>query len=111
MSECLYWRGSSAMGQLPTRRSRYGNGRSRILRILLVDDDPALRTLLKTTFEVADVDVVEAQDAVSARRAIQREHPSVIVLDVNMPGMSGLDLCRELKGEAATREIPVILLT
>ena len=40
------------MGQVPTRRSRYGNGRSRILRILLVDDDPALRTLLRTTFGV-----------------------------------------------------------
>src|SRR5437764_4058653 len=111
MSECLYWRGSSAMGQLPTRRSRYGNGRSRILRILLVDDDPALRTLLRTTFEVADVDVVEARDAVTARREIARMFPSVIVLDVNMPGKSGLELCRELKDDPTTRDIPVVLLT
>src|SRR5437763_2469627 len=111
MSECLYWRGSSAMGQLPTRRSRYGNGRSRILRILLVDDDPALRTLLRTTFEVADVDVVEAHDAVTARREIARIFPSVIVLDVNMPGKSGLELCRELKDDPTTRDIPVVLLT
>ena len=99
------------MGQLPTRRSRYGNGRSRILRILLVDDDPALRTLLRTTFEVADVDVVEARDAVTARREIARMFPSVIVLDVNMPGKSGLELCRELKDDPTTRDIPVVLLT
>ena len=41
------------------------------MRILLVDDDPALRTLLKTTFEVADVDVIEADGAESARRRIR----------------------------------------
>jgi len=81
------------------------------LRILLVDDDPALRTLLRTTFEVADVEVVEAANATEARRAIEKTHPSVIVLDVNMPGMTGLELCRELKDDPATRDIPVVLLT
>jgi response regulator RpfG family c-di-GMP phosphodiesterase len=81
------------------------------LRILLVDDDPALRMLLKTTFEVADVDVAEAHDAPAARQEIARARPSVIVLDVNMPGTTGLELCRELKGDDATREIPVVLLT
>src|SRR5437868_5052218 len=111
MSECLYWRGSSAMGQLPTRRSRYGKGRSRVLRILLVDDDPALRTLLRTTFEVADVDVVEAQSAEAARRRIRAARPNVIVLDVNMPGTTGLELCAELKADPRTSDIPIILLT
>ncbi len=81
------------------------------MRILLVDDDPALRTLLRTTFEVADVEVVEAANAAEARRAIDKTHPSVIVLDVNMPGMTGLELCRELKDDSATRVIPVVLLT
>src|SRR5947208_17049667 len=99
------------MAPLPTNGSGYGKGRSRVLQILLVDDDPALRTLLRTTFEVADVDVVEAEDAAAARRQIARIHPSVIVLDVNMPGMSGLDFCRELKASAETRAIPVVVLT
>jgi len=81
------------------------------LRILLVDDDPALRTLLRTTFEVADVDVVEADRAESARRRIRAARPDVIVLDVNMPGTTGLELCEELKTEPATKSIPVILLT
>src|SRR2546426_7635574 len=99
------------MDQLPTSGRRYGKGRSRILRILLVDDDPAFRMLLRTTFEVADVELVEAESAEAARRAIEREHPSVIVLDVNMPGMTGTELCRELKGNPATRVIPVVLLT
>jgi response regulator RpfG family c-di-GMP phosphodiesterase len=81
------------------------------LRILLVDDDPALRTLLRTTFEVADVDVVEADGAESARGRIRAAHPDVIVLDVHMPGITGLELCEQLKADEATSDIPVILLT
>src|ERR671931_1620092 len=99
------------MWQLPTRVSRYGKGRSGSLRILLVDDDPALRLLVATTFEVADVEVVEAEDAVGARREIRRARPSVIVLDVNMPRTTGLELCRELKDDDMTKDIPVVLLT
>jgi len=81
------------------------------LQILLVDDDPALRTLLRTTFEVADVDVVEAQSAEAARRRIRAARPNVIVLDVNMPGTTGLELCAELKADPRTSDIPIILLT
>ena len=81
------------------------------MRILLVDDDPALRTLLRTTFEVADVDVVEADGAEAARKRIRTSRPDVIVLDVNMPGTTGLELCAELKANPATSDIPVILLT
>ena len=81
------------------------------MRILLVDDDPGLRTLLKTTFEVADVDVVEAESAEVARRRIRAARPDVIVLDIKMPGTSGLELCAELKGSAATKDIPIVLLT
>jgi response regulator RpfG family c-di-GMP phosphodiesterase len=88
-----------------------GKGGTAALRILLVDDDPALRTLLKTTFEVADVAVVEAEDAAAARRKIRSARPDVIVLDVYMPGTTGLELCAELKAAPATRDIPIVLLT
>jgi response regulator RpfG family c-di-GMP phosphodiesterase len=81
------------------------------LRILLVDDDPALRTLLRTTFEVADVEVSEADSAESARRKIRVARPDVIVLDVKMPGMSGLEFCAELKEAPKTKDIPIVLLT
>jgi cyclic di-GMP phosphodiesterase len=99
------------MGQLPKPSSRFGKGRSTVLRILLVDDDPALLKLLSTTFEVADVDVAVAEDADAARRQVRKQHPSVIVLDVNMPGTNGLELCRELKDDPETRPIPIVLLT
>jgi len=81
------------------------------LQILLVDDDPALRTLLRTTFEVADVAVIEADSAAAARRRIRTNKPDVIVLDVNMPGMTGLELCAVLKAAPETADIPIVLLT
>ena len=86
-------------------------GGTSALRILLVDDDPALRTLLKTTFEVADVTVAEAHSAEVARRKIRSARPDVIVLDVNMPGTTGVELCAELKAAPETKDIPVVLLT
>jgi response regulator RpfG family c-di-GMP phosphodiesterase len=78
---------------------------------LLVDDDPALRTLLRTTFELADVEVVEAESADVARRKIRAGRPDVVLLDVNMPGTSGLELCVELKNAPRTKAIPIVLLT
>ena len=81
------------------------------MRILLVDDDPGLRTLLRTTFEIADVAVDEAENADAARRKMSRRRPDVIVLDVRMPGMHGDELCRQLKADPRTASIPIILLT
>ena len=81
------------------------------MRILLVDDDPALRTLLRTTFEVAYVDVSESDGVDAARRRIRSARPDVIVLDVHMPGTTGLEFCEQLKADPSTRDIPVILLT
>jgi response regulator RpfG family c-di-GMP phosphodiesterase len=81
------------------------------LRLLLVDDDAALRALVRTTFEVVDLQVEEAEDAREARRRIKARRPDVIVLDVLMPGESGLELCRALKSDPATASIPIVLLS
>src|SRR4051794_6545194 len=81
------------------------------LRILLVDDEPALRALLRTTLESLDVELDEAEDAASALFAIGTRRPDVVVLDVGLPGMSGLTFCRRLKEDPQTDDIPVVLLT
>ena len=81
------------------------------LRLLVVDDDPSLRILLRTTFEVVDIEVDEADSADLARERIAERRPDVVVLDVNMPGTDGLTFCRELKANPATSHIGVVLLT
>jgi response regulator RpfG family c-di-GMP phosphodiesterase len=83
----------------------------RCLRVLLVDDEPGIRTLLKTTLESLDVQLDEAQDAASAVFALKARRPDAIVLDVNLPGMNGLTFCSRLKRDPQTRDIPVVLLT
>ena len=81
------------------------------MKILLVDDEPALRELLRATFEGAEVSVDEAESGLEAEARIKRRRPDVIVLDLRMPGMSGAELCKRLKANERTKEIPIVLLT
>ena len=81
------------------------------MRLLLVDDDPGLRALVRATFDDIDVDVVEADSADAARAELVRRRPDVIITDVVMPRESGLDFCAALKDDPSTREIPVVLLS
>jgi response regulator RpfG family c-di-GMP phosphodiesterase len=81
------------------------------MRILLVDDDAGLRSLLRTTFEAVDVDLDEAEGVDAARSAIRAVRPDVVVLDVRLPDGDGLSFCRELKAGADTHDIAVVLLT
>jgi response regulator RpfG family c-di-GMP phosphodiesterase len=81
------------------------------IRLLVVDDDENLRTLLRASFELAHIEVEEAENATEAARRIAERHPDVIVLDVGMPGVDGITFCRGLKSDPRTRDIPVALLT
>jgi response regulator RpfG family c-di-GMP phosphodiesterase len=81
------------------------------MRILLVDDDAGLRALLRTTFEAVDVQLEEADNAASAAGVLERAIPDVVVLDVRMPGMDGLELCRSIKSDPRTQDVAVVLLT
>jgi diguanylate cyclase (GGDEF)-like protein len=80
-------------------------------RVLVVDDDERLRMLLRTTLEVIDIEIDEAGDVASARRLVAMHRPDVVVLDVGLPGPSGLTLCAELKRDPRTRHIGVVVLT
>jgi response regulator RpfG family c-di-GMP phosphodiesterase len=81
------------------------------MRLLLIDDDPGLRALVRTTFEAVDVEVDEAGDAIGGRRLARSYRPDAIVLDVSMPQVTGVELCRALKTDPETTGIPVVLLT
>jgi DNA-binding response OmpR family regulator len=76
--------------------------------VLLIDDDPDLRKLLRTTLET-DYRVLEAFDGVSGLRLAQSEVPDIVVLDWQMPGKWGGDVLAELKRR--TPHLPVVVLT
>jgi type IV pilus assembly protein PilB len=83
----------------------------RLPRILVVDDDPALREILRDTLEGERYEVAEAGDGNEALASIFRDRPDLIVTDLKMPALDGLELLRKLRRDLATCQIPVIFLT
>src|ERR1051326_3164635 len=77
--------------------------------VLIADDDPRLRDLLKWTLELGDFHVVAAADGPSALAAARELKPDLYLLDVDMPGMSGIEVCRQLRAEQVIS--PIVMLT
>lgn len=80
-------------------------------KILVVDDDPNIRELIAETLSEEKYLPIEARDGNEALEICQIEKPDIIVLDVMMPDLDGLEVCLRLRGEALTSHIPIILLT
>jgi diguanylate cyclase (GGDEF)-like protein len=80
-------------------------------RVLIVDDDEDIRAYLDVTLELAGFEVVQASDGEAALRAAFDTVPDLVVLDVMMPGIDGLEVLRRLRRDARTSHLPVLLLT
>jgi two-component system phosphate regulon response regulator PhoB len=80
-------------------------------RILIVDDEPAIRDMVAFALRKGDFAPVQAGDAREAQAAIADRIPDLILLDWMLPGTSGLELARRWRREALTREVPIIMLT
>ena len=80
-------------------------------RVLVVDDEPAIRALCRVNLSLSGMDVIEAADGESALDLARAEHPDLILLDVMLPGATGWEVAAELGGEDTTRDIPVIFLS
>ncbi|GAA0804513.1 response regulator transcription factor [Spirilliplanes yamanashiensis] len=80
-------------------------------RVLLAEDDPDIRHLVSYKLTRAGVEVTCAADGFTAVQEARRTPPDIALLDVRMPRMSGLDVCRELRATPATAGIPIIMLT
>ena len=76
--------------------------------ILIVDDEPQIRRVMRTTLSSHGYSVVEAKSGDEALSLIRTEHADLIVLDLNLPGISGLETCREIR---AVSDVPIIMLT
>ena len=79
--------------------------------VLVVDDDAEVRHLLRATVELAGHRVVDAADGAEALELIKRSAPDLVLLDVRMPRLDGAELCRWIKGNPATRDVTVLMLT
>ena len=80
-------------------------------KILVVDDEADVLDILKSNFQASGFSVIAVQEAALALSKARSELPSIIILDLMLPGMSGLEMCKVLKGDEATRNIPIIFLT
>ena len=79
--------------------------------ILVADDDTDIRDLVTFKLEQAGFRVTAVDNGLAALTAARDELPDLMVLDVMMPGMSGIDVCQELRRDSATATLPIILLT
>ncbi|MEM0985769.1 MAG: PleD family two-component system response regulator [Pseudomonadota bacterium] len=80
-------------------------------RILIVDDIEQNRRVLRARLEAAYHDVIEAESGLAGIKSAIEQKPSIILLDVMMPGIDGYETCRRLKADAATAHIPVVMVT
>lgn len=80
-------------------------------KILIVDDVPANLNILREALEIEGYNIIAAPRGEIALQIAQRTRPSLILLDIMMPGIDGLETCRRLKANSDTADIPVIFIT
>lgn len=80
-------------------------------KILVADDDPAIRRILSLTLELEGYEIVTASDGEEALKAVEALAPDAVVLDVMMPRMNGLEVLARMRGNPRTSNLPVIILT
>ena len=80
-------------------------------RILVVDDDRLSRELVVELLEAVGYSVLQAEDGAGLLERVKEEQPALILMDLQLPGLDGFTLIRQLKTEPATKEIPILAMT
>jgi len=80
-------------------------------KVLFIDDNPVDRALISALLEKYDFEVLLAPDGPTGLRLIQENKFDIILLDILLPGISGIELCKKIKKNPATEDIPVIFYT
>ena len=78
--------------------------------VVLADDDPSIRLMVRHVLESEDFDIIEASDGLEAIKAVEKHHPALILLDAVMPGIDGFTTCQQIKDKGHT-DIPVMMIT
>lgn len=79
--------------------------------VLVIDDEPKIRSMLKDMLGLMGYDVYEATDGVDGLEKVAEHHPDAIILDVMMPRMDGLTMCRQLRQNPESSTLPVIMIS
>lgn len=80
-------------------------------KILVVEDEPDIRKLVQYNLAQERFKVLEAEDGEQALKIVQRERPNLVILDLMLPGLSGMEFCKILRGRAETARLPILMLT
>ncbi len=80
-------------------------------KILIVEDNIVILTMQKQIFEMEGYDIVTAQEGMDALKKIHQESPDIVLLDVNIPGMNGFELCRQIKEDPNLKHIIVVMIS
>jgi DNA-binding response OmpR family regulator len=78
------------------------------MKVLIVDDDLALTDVLSFTMRRAGYEVIPANDGITALERWEAESPDLVILDLNLPGMDGLEVCRQMRAKS---DIPIVILS
>ena len=105
------WRSRVQHGPEPVGGSCGGRPAESAPLVLLVDDEQAIRTICRVNLEGDGLAVTEAQDGVEALEEVKRRRPSLVLLDVMMPGVDGWSVAERLAADDETRDIPVVFLS
>lgn len=80
-------------------------------RIILIEDEEDIASLIKLQAEIAGYKLHVEVDGINGFRAVEREKPDLVILDIMLPGENGLDVCRKIKGSPELKNIPIIILS
>ena len=80
-------------------------------KILVVEDEPDIRKLVQYNLAQERYKVLEAEDGEQALKILQRDKPNLLILDLMLPGLSGIELCRILRDRTDTARLPILMLT
>ncbi|MDB2415344.1 response regulator [Rickettsiales bacterium] len=80
-------------------------------KVLIVDDSPTMRSLVKTTLQQESWETITAQNGLKALKEIRNESVDLIITDINMPDMGGIELITELRKNDKTKSTPILIIT
>ncbi|NQU44128.1 response regulator [bacterium] len=81
------------------------------IRILVADDEEDIKIVLKMYLETVGYDVITAYDGLDTMERVKEEKPDLVLLDIMMPVIDGIEVLRQMKADEETRHIPVVMLT